>query len=78
MLSSKDLPWRPEDQKVSDLMGSYWSNFAKTGNPNGRGLPKWPEYRSQDRYEVMHLLAEPHAAPDGHRARYELLDRLRK
>jgi para-nitrobenzyl esterase len=35
VLSSRKLPWRPEDRKVSDLMGSYWSNFAKTGDPNG-------------------------------------------
>src|ERR1035437_9432560 len=27
VLSSRKLPWRPEDRKVSDLMGSYWSNF---------------------------------------------------
>ena len=38
-LASKNLPWRPEDEKLSDLMSSYWTNFAKTGDPNGPGLP---------------------------------------
>ncbi len=73
VLSSRKLPWRPEDRKVSDLMGSYWSNFAKTGDPNGEGLPRWPAY-SQDGYQVLHLRADPRVAPDEHRARYQFLD----
>jgi para-nitrobenzyl esterase len=32
------------DRKVSQLMTSYWVNFAMSGNPNGEGLPAWPVY----------------------------------
>jgi para-nitrobenzyl esterase len=39
-LNSRNLPWREVDQRVSDLMSTYWTNFAKTGDPNGRGLPE--------------------------------------
>jgi len=74
---SQSLPWRPEDHAVSELMASYWSNFAKTGDPNGPGLPPWPAYGTQDGYQVMHLKAESAAAPDTHRDRYEFLDQHR-
>jgi para-nitrobenzyl esterase len=35
-------PPSAEDKEVARLMNAYWVNFAKTGNPNGNGLPKWP------------------------------------
>jgi len=76
VLSSKHLPWRPEDYRVSELMATYWSNFAKTGDPNGPGLPTWPPYNRQNDYPVMHLKLDSGAAPDVHRVRYEFLDRL--
>ena len=33
--------WDEEDERVSQLMGDYWVQFAKTGNPNGPKMPNW-------------------------------------
>ena len=33
-----------KDKEVSKMMNSYWVNFAKKGNPNGKGLPIWSLY----------------------------------
>jgi para-nitrobenzyl esterase len=62
---------RPEDRKLSDEMMSYWTNFARTGDPNGSGLPEWPKLGSED--ALIHLNDPITAGPDALRARYEFL-----
>lgn len=66
--------WRPEDYKMSELMQKYWSNFAKTGDPNGEGLPKWPTYNGDSGWQVMHLTPDPTAQSDANRERYLFLN----
>jgi len=42
------------DQKLSAIMSKYWTNFAKTGDPNGEGLPKWPLFE-ENKASVLNL-----------------------
>jgi para-nitrobenzyl esterase len=37
------------DRAVARAMGDYWTNFARTGNPNGQGLASWPQAVPDDR-----------------------------
>lgn len=41
-------PWQPADLRVAQQMSSYWTNFAKSGSPNARGLPVWPAFGSNN------------------------------
>ena len=45
--------WQQLDKDLENTMAAYWVNFAKTGNPNGTGLPKWKTYDKQAGYIMV-------------------------
>jgi para-nitrobenzyl esterase len=55
-LAARPWPWRAGDYRLSDVVSTYWVNFAKTGDPNGPGLPAWPAFDL--RSESVQLLGE--------------------
>jgi para-nitrobenzyl esterase len=71
--SKAGKPWRAQDRALSDLMQKYWTNFARTGDPNATGLPLWPVYKQSAGWPVMHLDAASKAEKDQLRARYLFL-----
>jgi para-nitrobenzyl esterase len=38
-----------KDRALADRISSYWVNFAKTGDPNGKSLPTWPRFQDRDK-----------------------------
>lgn len=73
-LDSLKLAWRDFDRRVSDLMSTYWTNFAKTGDPNGQILPEWRVYNSDQERSLLRIKAEPAIEYDTDRERFEFLD----
>jgi para-nitrobenzyl esterase len=43
-------------------MATYWTNFAKYGNPNGKGVPLWPAFSGANPM-VMYFSQTPHVGP---------------
>lgn len=61
-LNNADPNTSASDKEISEAMGTYWTNFAKYGNPNGEGVPEWPAFSDQNP-KVMYLSTTPHIGP---------------
>ncbi len=68
-------PWTPVDYKVSETMENYFANFIKTGNPNGKGLPKWTGNTKDSTVKFMLISADTHLETENDRGRYLFLDK---
>jgi len=60
------LPLTAEQQALSATMTSYWTNFMKTGNPNGTGVPAWAAFTAAaDGYQGLDIASGGGVAPLG-------------
>jgi para-nitrobenzyl esterase len=73
--SNKDYAWTEDDYKVSETMMNYFSNFIKTGNPNGDGLPVWPIAKNEEKPEIMIINVNSKSKKAENDARYLFLDK---
>jgi para-nitrobenzyl esterase len=63
------------DSQVAKTMHAYWVNFAKSGDPNGAGLPPWPRYSAaRDELMVFQRDGTARAQPEPWKARMELTE----
>lgn len=53
------------DREISETMATYWTNFAKRGDPNGPGVPEWPPFsENKDSVMVFRQAAQVGPVPD--------------
>lgn len=66
-----------KDREVARMMNTYWANFAKTGNPNGKDLPEWPLYKHQ-KNEILEFQLDglTVGTPDPKKARLDVIEKV--
>jgi para-nitrobenzyl esterase len=64
----------PSDKSIAEEANTYWVNFAKTGNPNGSGLPQWPSHKADTDLLLDFTEKGPVAGPDPWKERLDLVE----
>ena len=68
-----------EEKMLAQIMNAYWTNFAKTGNPNGDGLPVWPQYNPQSEEMLdVELDGKVIGKKDPRKARFDVIEKAFK
>ncbi len=67
------MDWNDRDRELTRQITGYWTNFAKTGDPNGTGLPRWPAI---DSVNAMVFDAVSSAQPGVRKAKLDVFDRV--
>jgi len=65
-----------DDEAAGKAATAYWVAFARTGDPNGPGLPKWPRYTTDTDQILDFTLSGPVAKTDPFKARLDLVESL--
>jgi len=71
----QDWAWRPVDLELGGLVSSMWIQFAKTGSPNGPGLPKWPAFDAKADL-LLNISDHPKAEKDPFGAALDFQDKV--
>jgi len=67
------------EKELARVMCAYWANFAKTGNPNGEGLPNWQLYNKESQNMLdVELDGKIVAKPDPRKARFDVVEKAVK
>lgn len=61
-LSRNNPKLTPGDWVISETVATYWTNFAKRGDPNGDGVPAWPRFTENDR-KLMYFKNQAYPGP---------------
>jgi len=72
-LDTSNPEFTASDQQISDAMATYWTNFAKHGDPNGKDVPEWPAFSDRNP-ELMYFQKTPHTGPVPSAASLQVLD----
>ena len=66
----------PEDHRIADAAIAYWVSFAKTGDPDSAGGPRWPAYDPKTQAALEFGAAGPQVKPEFHQASLDLVEQI--